>query len=584
MGIGAGLIAFEDYLTEWQLRFMLKRISIKKLKIINDLSLYLDNLNVLVGANNSGKSSILQAIHFATSLAQSATFLEQPLDFGVRKKKCNVTLSAKQILYTPLYEIIKLGYNDALLNDKKGQIEIILELEDSSGVTQIGSITISKNKNETLLVSFEGKDVISKISDIQAPFSAYVPGLAGIAKTESLIARGLLLRAIARGDANLVLRNVLYYLNREKLKWESFCGSIQKVFPRTEFNISFKPDIDEHIEVSILKENISLPLELAGTGFLQTIQILTYIYLFEPSIVLLDEPDSHLHPNNQRALAALLADLVNEKTVQIVAATHSRHIIDTLRDSANRLWIHEGRLQPDTEHLDTLINLGALDSAEGLLAKGIKYVFLTEDQDKKPITTLILSLIDQTEFMVWSYRGCTNLQAAKITANFIREVSPTTVIIIHRDSDYFLDDEINNFRVKFGQINIKLFFTKGVDIERYFCSLNHLLELNPAYEKEVRAAMIKSLQECKDKFKEQAINVRWESRKLFQEEPSLMSLQECEQWCETLNFDEERWQHGKTLLKSLNRNFRELTNKNLKVYEPTAHIQDDLLKNLLKIK
>ena len=431
---------------------MLKRISIKKLKVINDLSLCLDNLNVLVGANNSGKSSVLQAIHFATSLAQSATFLEQPINFGNRKKKCNVTLSPKQILYSPLQEIIKLGYNDTLLSDKNGQIEIIFELGDSSDITRVGSISISKSRNETLLVSFEGRDVVNQISDIQTPFSAYVPGLAGIAKVESLIARGLLLRAIARGDANLVLRNVLYYLRRENSKWEAFYESIQKVFPGTDFDILFKPEIDEYIEVSILKENVSLPLELAGTGFLQTVQILTYIYLFEPTIVLLDEPDSHLHPNNQRALAALLADLANEKPIQIIAATHSRHIIDTLRDSAKRLWINEGRLQPETEHLDTLVNLGALDSAEGLLTRGIKYVFLTEDQDKKPITTLICSLLDRADFMIWSYQGCTNFHSAKIVANFIRDVSPTTVIIIHRDSDYFLEDEIENFKIRISQL------------------------------------------------------------------------------------------------------------------------------------
>ena len=111
-----------------------------------------------------------------------------------------------------------------------------------------------------------------------------------------------------------------------------------------------------------------------------------------------------------------------------------------------------------------------------------------------------------------------------------------------------------------------------------------MLELNPEHEKEVHAAMIQSLKECKPKFKEQAVNVRWESRKLLQAEPSVISYQECEQWSEGLNFDEERWQHGKILLKSLNRNFRNLTNKNLRVFEPTTHVQDDSLKDLLGIK
>lgn len=47
---------------------LLKKITIEKFKKINQVELDLSPLNILVGTNGSGKSSILQAIHLASCL------------------------------------------------------------------------------------------------------------------------------------------------------------------------------------------------------------------------------------------------------------------------------------------------------------------------------------------------------------------------------------------------------------------------------------------------------------------------------------------------------------------------------------
>lgn len=51
---------------------MLERVTIERFKNINEICLELDKVNVLVGSNNSGKSSILQAVQFAVSAAQTS--------------------------------------------------------------------------------------------------------------------------------------------------------------------------------------------------------------------------------------------------------------------------------------------------------------------------------------------------------------------------------------------------------------------------------------------------------------------------------------------------------------------------------
>ena len=47
-------------------------IVIRRFKRLEEVHLALGETTLLIGANNSGKSSILQAIHFAVSIAQSA--------------------------------------------------------------------------------------------------------------------------------------------------------------------------------------------------------------------------------------------------------------------------------------------------------------------------------------------------------------------------------------------------------------------------------------------------------------------------------------------------------------------------------
>ena len=51
---------------------MITNVEIQYFKAITNSSFSLDRFNIFIGANNSGKSSILQAIQFAVGTAQTA--------------------------------------------------------------------------------------------------------------------------------------------------------------------------------------------------------------------------------------------------------------------------------------------------------------------------------------------------------------------------------------------------------------------------------------------------------------------------------------------------------------------------------
>ena len=66
--------------------------------------------------------------------------------------------------------------------------------------------------------------------------------------------------------------------------------------------VSHDAEKDLTISADVEIEGKSIPLELLGMGYLQLIQIFCYLLLFRPKVLLIDEPDIHLHPNVQEKL------------------------------------------------------------------------------------------------------------------------------------------------------------------------------------------------------------------------------------------------------------------------------------------
>lgn len=170
------------------------------------------------------------------------------------------------------------------------------------------------------------------------------------------------------------------------------------------------------IEVSAtLPIGISIPIDVLGTSALQVLQILSYIYYFDPQMIILDEPDTHLHPNNQRKLISTLNDISNKHNLQILLSTHSRHIIDEATGIATFFWMQSGVVYKeiqDTEDLSVIqimLDPGALDRSDFLRNPAIKWIVCTEDarvdKDKMLKTILKSSGFNLEECVILPYNG-----------------------------------------------------------------------------------------------------------------------------------------------------------------------------------
>ncbi|HXW72169.1 MAG TPA: AAA family ATPase [Methylocella sp.] len=441
----------------------LKNLTIERFKRLERVDFNLSDVNILIGGNNSGKSTIIQAVHFAFTLLQSLNITNK----WPAKAKKSSTISPTELIYIPSEDAYSLGYGGRLLEEEAKSIVIRLTFDDG----EIINLSIRKGRITNIIVEPDNVQYAKTLSSLEEPYSVFSPGLAGVARTETLVSDGVLLRALARGDANAFVRNILYRLH-QKDEWVQFETDLSMIFQNIRINVKFNPTTDQYIDVTVSEIGRQVPLDLAGTGLLQSVQILAYLHLFSPKLIILDEPDSHLHPNNQRLLCSLLSTVALERGVQVLVTTHSRHVLDTLRSDAKMLWVQNGTLvEADAQdQVDILLELGALDIKEKISSGNYKVIVLTEDK----ITQLLKKLLDNARFdenatTLLPYNGVTSVHLLNPLIRQIKEISQAA-IVVHRDRDYMEPDEIEIWKKEIIAAGAEPFVTKEIDVEGYFAT------------------------------------------------------------------------------------------------------------------
>ena len=202
----------------------LQTVHVKRFKGIEDAPFDVSTINTFIGANNSGKSTLAQIIHFGIGIFQSIELAER---WG-NQVSVSLSLSPTQLLYSPCADLYALGFGGRLIESLDTAIELRLVLSDGERVC----LTIRKGRNGNIHVHVDNVSQARKLASLEKPFTIYSPGLAGIARSESLISNGVLLRTIARGDANLVLRNILLRLSKEtsQTAWSEFLDDLKQLF------------------------------------------------------------------------------------------------------------------------------------------------------------------------------------------------------------------------------------------------------------------------------------------------------------------------------------------------------------------
>lgn len=456
----------------------LQAVEVSSFKRLQKIELLTPTLTVLVGGNNSGKSSLLQGIHFAITVLQSAKL---SADGG---KPMN-TLGFDQFIYKPTGDLIRLNHSGPITS--KSGPEFTFTYTDAGSLDHKKfDLKLRRGKNANIAITFDDKNSFCRRAASRTePLSVFVPGLAGVPLREELRTSSIVANGIAQGDSNVYLRNVLYRICKDPVKLTQFHEMISSVFPGLTISSAFDPDAHLYIDITVEQNERIVPLEMVGTGALQAIQLVAYVTAYDPALLLLDEPDAHLHPSNQRLLALTLQRISQSGSTKVILATHSRHMFDALaQDEATQIiWLKSGMRQEETDkrNLSVLLDLGALDSFELFHAGQQRIVLLTEDTKAAKLRVFLSANgLSEEEYFLQPLSGVNNLAAAVPIADYFTRQADNTYVLVHRDGDGMTDVEktwwIDNESKKLPD-RTTVFVTPFTDIEHTFCRPEHISEV-----------------------------------------------------------------------------------------------------------
>ena len=190
----------------------LKKINIKNFKKVSNVDLDLADLNILVGANSSGKSSILQAIHLASCLARQAKE-------NLRRNNSTV-ISVNELDYLPTNNYKKLGNDNDWGNREDSpfsKVNFVIGDEEASRQITVNT-EIRGARNAGISVKGNLPQEVSNLFRGQGRFfSAYIPGISGMPNEELKQSKRVVLKACSFGDANFYLRNALLLLTDDEV-------------------------------------------------------------------------------------------------------------------------------------------------------------------------------------------------------------------------------------------------------------------------------------------------------------------------------------------------------------------------------
>ena len=445
----------------------LKKITIRNFKAIEEVILELAEFNVIVGANGSGKSSVLQAMHWMFQSGRNRNIKANARGEGA-------LLSEKHASFMPSPDYRNAG-NGPEYGNKKGapQLGVVVEAQIDDGSIVTADMWIKSARNEGLSVHVpSGNGFVAIMRSQGREFSAYIPGLAGIPLSEDKRSKLNVRRLAAAGDANTVLRNVLLLLKGLKENKKDGLSQVQTLVSRVMGDIVLEVDFDEDrhssiqarfqtVEMKQLDAKRFKPLELAGIGFLQVIQIFAYLVYFRPVVLLVDEPDSHLHPTAQERLVIVLIDASREFGTQTLITTHSPSTIRALPHDACVVWMKNGKVQPNgnTEGR-RLMGWGLLDR---------RILFITEDSNAGMIQALLAQWPDLHRIVaVWPFGGSTTLPSPDVITSLVGLTDDKLKVVLHRDRDFLMPIEIDRLQEPYERVGHKLWLTKESDIEAYW--------------------------------------------------------------------------------------------------------------------
>ncbi|MBF0556167.1 MAG: DUF3696 domain-containing protein [Nitrospirae bacterium] len=311
---------------------MLNKIKLKNFKSFSEIELGISNMTLLTGLNNTGKSSVFQAVRMLWRWAaiRDVTLERHGPIKELRNKSVGMTDSDT------------IAFEYSFHNIEKVALQINNIQQDRPSISPI-----SPHINQLL-----GMPYMCYISAdrwgprVSLPMYTFMGDLTCVGENGEYV-----IDYIARHETAIVPDKLKHPKSEGDTLLFNIRGWLEEISP----NVEFKFGGDSIIDTSFATINGYRPTNV-GFGISYTLPVIAAILGMAStwedeeenkkktergSLLLIENPEAHLHPKGQTSMGKLIA-IAASLGVQIIVETHSDYVMDGIR-----IAVKEGKLSAD---------------------------------------------------------------------------------------------------------------------------------------------------------------------------------------------------------------------------------------------
>jgi predicted ATP-binding protein involved in virulence len=445
---------------------MITSIYFENFKALERFSISLKEFNILVGLNNSGKSTILDALRI----------LQGAYRYASRKKPHYVTLPNKKQSHG--WEIPNSSIPIQLENVQTTETDEPTIIRYRFAQNKNLFIHLSDKSPALLTYEFDGKILNTAIS-FRKEFDlnlAVIPTLSPFEIEEDTVENEYLNRWKGSRRASRLFRNIWYqepdnFSEFRKMVEESWTG--MSILPPEKLE-----PFSKRLSMFFEENRMTREICWAGFGFQVWLQLLTQIIKHRDAhIIVVDEPEIYLHPDLQHKILGILKNT----NAMILLATHSAEIINEAEP--NEVLVVD-RMYKKAIRLTNLLGLQFASDLIGSnqninltrLARGKRILFV-EGKDVKLLSKFskvanYSGLFEKNNLTVIPIEGFSqNERVSGTNWTFSKIISEEVKLMALFDRDYKCDEEIEEFISRIKKDASYVHVLKRKEIENYLLSV-----------------------------------------------------------------------------------------------------------------
>ena len=282
---------------------------------------------VLIGPNNCGKTTALQAIAL---WSQAVRTWFDAKGKAPPKERRSTPLNRLNVVSVPVQRT-RYFWHDMVVRRGNRTVPLLITVGVMHRNT-VEPVTMRFwSRGDELVYCKPDDAALGKLEVVEAAARLNVRLLypmSGLDTEEPILKPGRIDVLLGQGQTAQVLRNLCLLVCRDAHEdWRRIAALMSRLFSVElgEPTETARGSIDLFYRQANVRE--PLDVSLAGRGFQQMLLIFAYLHSHPRSVLLIDEPDAHLEILRQKQVYVLLREIAARNESQVVLVTHSEVIL-----------------------------------------------------------------------------------------------------------------------------------------------------------------------------------------------------------------------------------------------------------------